>query len=321
MQKLFVNIAILCVSILAYSHGEDKKGPNGGYVRMPGAFHTETVVSDKNTLKVFLLDINWENPSVLKSEVKVILKSSIANEDVVCSSKKNYFLCLFSKNANLKQKGELQITATRENHKGDVVKYNLPLKLEKVPEMEMKKTEDKMDHANSQHGDPHGHHGEHREQEAHVHGGATLNIAFDQLKGKIEFKGAADGVVGFEHAAKSDQDKKTVADAIFKFEKNISTMVVFDPSLGCVVSQERIAVQSEDHADHSEEKILKSHKGEHSDFIANFNVECSKSVLGSKITFNFTSFQHINDLDVTILVDAVQKTVEVKKKPVTLEIK
>jgi hypothetical protein len=147
MKKLFVNIAILCVSILAYSHGEDQKGPHGGYVRMPGAFHTETVISNKNTLKVFLLDINWENPSVLKSEVKASLKSSTANEDVVCALQKNYFLCSFSKNANLKQKGELQITAVREEQKGNVAIYNLPLKLEKVPEMEMKKTEEKIDHS------------------------------------------------------------------------------------------------------------------------------------------------------------------------------
>jgi Protein of unknown function (DUF2796) len=164
-------------------------------------------------------------------------------------------------------------------------------------------------------------HSEHREQEAHVHGGATLNIAFDQLKGKIEFKGAADGIVGFEHAAKSDQDKKAVADAILKFETNISTMVNFDTRLGCVVSKELVEIQAEEHAEHKDEKKSNSLKGQHSDFIAHFSVVCAKSVLGSKITFDFTPFKRINDLDVTILVDAVQKTTEVKKKPVTLEIK
>lgn len=111
------------------AHGENKWGPHKGFVRMPGAFHTEVVVADKNKIKVFLLDIDWKNPSVLQSEVKALVISK-TKEAAVCSAKKNYFLCEFSKAVNLNHKAELQITATRENQKGDVAIYNLPLKLE-----------------------------------------------------------------------------------------------------------------------------------------------------------------------------------------------
>ena len=55
---------------------------------------------------------------------------------------------------------------------------------------------------------------EHRQHEAHVHGGATLSIAFDQLKGRVEFKAASEGVLGFEHQAKSEKDKKKLNDII-----------------------------------------------------------------------------------------------------------
>jgi hypothetical protein len=166
---------------------------------------------------------------------------------------------------------------------------------------------------------------EHREHEAHVHGGATLNIAFDQLNGKIEFKGAADGIVGFEHAAKSDKDKKTVADSILKFETGIASMVVFDPSLNCVITKELIEIQKEEAAAEKtkadSQQKSKKHKGEHSDFVANFKVACAKSIVGSKVTIDFKLFKQIKDLDVTILADTVQKTAEVKRKPVTVEIK
>jgi hypothetical protein len=59
--------AILFQHTLASAHGEDKAGPNGGFIRMPGAFHTELVPSGKDKLKVYLLDIQWKNPSLKNS--------------------------------------------------------------------------------------------------------------------------------------------------------------------------------------------------------------------------------------------------------------
>jgi hypothetical protein len=147
MKKIIISLAFSLALTLAFAHGEDKKGPNGGFVRMPGAFHTEVVINSKNSLKVYLLDIDWKNPSVLKSEVKATLVAAKKTEDAKCSAKDNYFLCTFSKSVNLKKKSELQIMAYREEQKGNVANYNLPLSLEKAPDAEIKKTEDKMDHS------------------------------------------------------------------------------------------------------------------------------------------------------------------------------
>ena len=175
---------------------------------------------------------------------------------------------------------------------------------------------------------------EHRQHEAHVHGAATLNIAFDQMVGKIEFKAASEGVLGFEHVAKSDKDKKTLNDAIAKFEVDISKMVQLDSSLNCTFTKEKIEMAKESETEHakevaaekkSEQKADKKHKahkveGEHSDFIANFNVTCKKPIVGSKLTVDFTAFKNIKDLDVTVLADSLQKSFEVKVKPVTIEL-
>ncbi len=73
---------------------------------------------------------------------------------------------------------------------------------------------------------------EHREHGAHVHGAGNLAIAFDDAKGKIEFKGAAEGILGFEHKPKNKKDEKAVADAVAHFENDISKMIQMDASLG-----------------------------------------------------------------------------------------
>lgn len=162
-------------------------------------------------------------------------------------------------------------------------------------------------------------HKKHREHGAHVHGAAALNIAFDELAGRIEFKGAADGVVGFEHKAKSDQDKKRLQDAIAKFESEIAQMVVFEKSLGCQITKDNVALESQ-----SQEKpaAKKAHKhAEHADFVASFSVICEKSVVGSKVEVDFTNFKRIKDLDITVLVGDIQKSAEAKAKPVVIELK
>lgn len=160
---------------------------------------------------------------------------------------------------------------------------------------------------------------EHRHHQAHVHGAATLNIAFEKLQGRIEFKAAADGVVGFEHQATNAKDKKILNDTISKFELNITKMIQIEPSLECVISKEKIDLVGE--ADAQDKKSDKQVHGQHSDFIANYNVTCKKEIIGSNIILDFTQFPKLKDLDVTLLADEIQKTAEIKGKAITIEIK
>ncbi len=158
---------------------------------------------------------------------------------------------------------------------------------------------------------------EHRHHEAHVHGGANLNIAFDGLKGKIEFKAASEGVIGFEHEAKSEEDKKKLNEAITKFEGSIGTLVKFDESAGCVFVKEKIEMVAEKEEHHAKEEKHEDHEGEHSDFIANFNVTCQKDIKQSSLEIDFNSISGINDLDVTVLVGDLQKSAETKRNKKT----
>lgn len=127
MKTLTVLIFSLlaALSINVYAHGEDRSGPHGGYIRMPGAFHTE-VVKEKNGYRVYLLDINWQNPSVLNSEVSANVQVGKKKTDLNCTKESNSFLCTSS----LLQKGKLNIMAKREGQVGGISSYKLPLKLE-----------------------------------------------------------------------------------------------------------------------------------------------------------------------------------------------
>lgn len=146
----------------------------------------------------------------------------------------------------------------------------------------------------------------HHEHGAHVHGAAALSVAFDGLNGRLELKGAADSFIGFEHAAKSDADKKKLGEALKTFEAKLETRVKLDPILGCRFKKNKLEMESH---------------GAHADFIANFDITCVKSPLGGKIVFDFSDVKGLNDLDITVLAGELQKTAEFKGDPVTVELK
>lgn len=148
---------------------------------------------------------------------------------------------------------------------------------------------------------------EHRHHEAHVHGAATLQIAFENQKGVVRFQAAADGVLGFEHSPKTSKEKQLLDKAISKFENEISKIIQLPSDLGCIFQKEKIG-------------LPEAKKSEHIDFIANFQVQCQKHIQGSEIQFSFASFPGLHDIDVTILVDDLQKSVEVKNKVVKIQL-
>lgn len=111
----------------ALAHGEDKEGPNGGFIMMPGPFHTEVVQAGKNKLKVYLLDMEYKNPTLQNSKVEAQFGK---DKWISCAAQKEpFFLCVFAKNADLSKKGEVKIKAQRESQAGNEAVYELPLKV------------------------------------------------------------------------------------------------------------------------------------------------------------------------------------------------
>lgn len=135
-MKLSVILTLLAISIVAHeasAHGENKPGPNGGFIRMPGAFHTEVVSAGPNRLKIFLLDIAWKNPSVKQSAVKATHVSQTKTTSIArCEPLENHYVCEFPKNVDLAKSGEIKLESHREGKNGVTVSYSLPLKLQAI---------------------------------------------------------------------------------------------------------------------------------------------------------------------------------------------
>lgn len=159
----------------------------------------------------------------------------------------------------------------------------------------------------------------HHDHGSHVHGAATVNIAFDGLIGRIEFKAAANGVVGFEHEAISKKDKATLVEVDDKFIAGRKEIFKFDPSLECAIEKVTIGLSVENKSTTNKGKTKVS--PEHGDYTANYNVICKKSPLGSKLILDFTQFKSLKDIDATLLIGDLQKSIEIKNKPVTVELK
>lgn len=130
MKNLILFLTAFSSSSFLWAHGEDKYGPHKGFIRMPGAFHTEVVLDSSQAVKVYLLDMEWKNPVTEKSRVQVsYVGSRNISESARCVTKKNFFLCSFPRKVNLKTKGVLKIQATRVDQSGQEAVYDLPLKL------------------------------------------------------------------------------------------------------------------------------------------------------------------------------------------------
>ncbi len=124
-MKNLILFSIFFTSQLSLPHGEDKPGPNGGFISMPAAFHVEVLPVNSKQLKVYLLDMQWKNPTLKNSSVDLKIGDTAAK----CINESNYFVCDFPSTINLNKTGELKVTAIREKQKGKEVKYSLPLKL------------------------------------------------------------------------------------------------------------------------------------------------------------------------------------------------
>ncbi len=145
------------------------------------------------------------------------------------------------------------------------------------------------------------------QHKAHSHGAAKMAIAFESTKGQLTFEAAGESIYGFEHIAKSAAQKKKQAEALTKLETSLAQMVVFDKTLNCVFTKEKLEV---------------SQDGNHSEVQATFAIQCEKEPAGSTLKFNIQAvFPKLKDVDVQVLLGDVQKAVEATKNGVQVELK
>ena len=127
---LHLFLAIMQNSRDSFAHGMDKKGPHGGYIQMPGAFHTELVLKGDSAFDVYLIDANFKNPTVKNSSIEVNLKTEKGENHLDCSAKEDRFVCKLPEGNSVKESGKIIIRAIRMKSERGISMYTLPLTLQ-----------------------------------------------------------------------------------------------------------------------------------------------------------------------------------------------
>lgn len=110
-----------------WAHGEDKPGPHGGVIRMPGAFHTEVMADGKGGVRVYVLDIGFKNPTTDNAAIKAaVIKQGETRTELSCKAENEYFTCSGTGPLKL-DTGELVLEASRDGAAALPAIYPLPL--------------------------------------------------------------------------------------------------------------------------------------------------------------------------------------------------
>lgn len=123
IAKALISIFLIFASYGMLAHGEHEVGPNGGTIRMPGGFHTELIVL-KEGLKVYLLDIEFKNPSTKNGSLKAKIVQGKSEQKLECQAHPDHFFCPVSK---VPSSGKIVLKATREKMEGIDAVYDLPI--------------------------------------------------------------------------------------------------------------------------------------------------------------------------------------------------
>jgi hypothetical protein len=115
-----------------YAHGMNALGPHGGYIKMPGDFHTE-LVETKTNFHLYLLDMKFQNPTTENSSVSITYNSSSnstvnSSSPTVCEAVKNNFICLKPKDG-MKEIKSITFSIKKKQGPPRSALYHWPLKL------------------------------------------------------------------------------------------------------------------------------------------------------------------------------------------------
>ncbi len=165
---------------------------------------------------------------------------------------------------------------------------------------------------------------EQRHAEAHVHGMAEINIVVEGKRVVVEFHTPSEGLMGFEHEAKTDAEKKKRDAAMKIVNQRSNELIVFDKRSACKSrsATARIA-RGEDHDTKDKTHAAENQKisGEHSELQAVYQFECDRSPLGTKVSFGVSKlFPDIHEIKVQILTDTKQTGVTIKNDKGNVEL-
>jgi len=145
---------------------------------------------------------------------------------------------------------------------------------------------------------------EHRQQDAHEHGHAVLNLVQENQTVQLMFESPAVNIVGFEHLPRTTEEHRKVADAI-ELLKQGEKLFVFSSEALCIQTSVEVETElseiSEGKEEHHDE-----HEG-HSEFVATYQFACELPDALSSLTVKlFEYFPQTEEIDSQLVTDKRQ---------------
>jgi len=166
-----------------------------------------------------------------------------------------------------------------------------------------------------------------RQLGAHEHGAGKLGIAFERRTVEMEFEIPAYDIVGFEHAAKTPEQKQAISQARALLSKPL-TLVKLPDAAGCKVVSSKVKLvgggtHSHSHGhNHGKANTAKSEAETHSEFHAEYKLNCAKPELIQSIELDFfKSFPRAQKLEVSVVDEKAQTKSEATREKPRIDLK
>lgn len=145
----------------------------------------------------------------------------------------------------------------------------------------------------------------HHSHKAHHHHHAEMEIVLEGNDVHIRLEAPASDIYGFEHEAKTDEQKQKIDDAFSKLRAGAPHFVTFDGSSSCSVENIRLM---------GSESSQSSHKSPHRDVVLRYVLRCPSAPTGSKLKFGLSAlFPSIKAYSATIVSGDKQNKIKVEK--------
>ncbi len=145
LNKFFLNLTLSLSAVFglmivdarsALAHGEDTEGPHGGYIRMPGNFHTELAPQRNKTIRLYILDFDFKNPTTKDVTVEMNWQKGSGKKGggkkaqkspITCTAIADYFQC--DTDLSKYSVGDsIEVIVQVGKEKGAAVSYPFPFK-------------------------------------------------------------------------------------------------------------------------------------------------------------------------------------------------
>jgi hypothetical protein len=154
---------------------------------------------------------------------------------------------------------------------------------------------------------------ERRELGAHQHGHSILAIALEGTRMTMELAAPGADIVGFEHAAGTDEQKAAVEQAKAALADPLSLFVP-SSAAGCRVAEAAVELETDHAEEHTAQGHAENEAAGHAEFHAAYALDCADPAELVSITFAFFErFPAAEEVEVTLLTERGQAVYEITR--------